>query len=115
MSYFVIKGPRTQGQYLCSLPGHSCPQWWHERSKANRFPDEESAWRWLEAVASSHSKEGSWFGRVIRVNTLRDWKSERAQLRAEANSWRAIAELRREELEQIKASAPFTSSAKESK
>jgi hypothetical protein len=83
MSYFVIKGPGEFGQYLCPFASHDCPQWWHERSKAMSFPDAESARAWLRAVQERYTNHGSFNGRIVRVNTVRDWKAERLQLRAE--------------------------------
>ena len=41
-------------------------------------------------------------GRAVRVNTLRDWKAELAQLRVDLGSWRAIADLRRIEVDALK-------------
>ena len=111
MSYFVIKGPRMAGQYLCSLPGHACPQWWHRREEANRYPDEESAWKYLEAVAREHPNS-CWFGRVIRVNSLRDRKAELAQCRADRDNWRAVADLRRDEIELLRTRLAELSSSK---
>lgn len=84
MSYFVIKGPEYQGQYLCWMPGHDCPQWWHKRADAKRFPDEESAWKYLTMTLKKYrDASGNYVGRVVRVNTVRDWQAERAMLRAE--------------------------------
>ena len=100
MSYFVIKGPEGQGQYLCSMPGHKCPQWYYQRTDADRFPDEESAWRRLRVVQCMHAGM-NYSGRVVRVNTLRDWKAERAQLRADLASWRAVADLRKDEIDRL--------------
>lgn len=80
MSYFVIKGPAENGQYLCALPGYSCPQW-SDRKNARRFPDAEGAWKWLEAVQKE--TPAAWFqGRVVRVNSMRDKNAEIARLRA---------------------------------
>lgn len=89
MSYYVIKGPWSSRNYLCSVPGHACPQWIdgrEGRSKAYRFPDEDSAWKWLQLVIRKH--EDFDLARVVRVNTLRDWKAERAMLRSENEALR---------------------------
>jgi hypothetical protein len=100
VSYFVIKGPAENSQYLCIMPGQNCPQWF-ERAKAERFPDAESAWKFLDAVQKKHPD--AWYqGRVVRVNTLRDWKAERAQLRRDVANWRAVADLRQGEIARLR-------------
>lgn len=83
MSYFVIKGPRDGSQYLCSMSKHECPQWWHVRAEATKFPDEASAWRYLELVQDKFQGSGSYVGRVVRVNTPADRRAELERLRAE--------------------------------
>lgn len=101
MSYFVIKGPAEGGSYLSILPDHATPQWWDSRAKANRFPDAESAWKWLDVIQKQYPD--SWYqGRVVRVNTLRDWKAEREQLRRDLANWRAIADLRNGEIARLR-------------
>lgn len=90
MSYFVIKGPGAFGQYLTPMASFECPQWWHERDKAMSFPDADSARKWLRSVQERYSDHGSYAGRVVRVNTVRDWKAERRQLRSEIARLRAI-------------------------
>jgi hypothetical protein len=90
MSYFLIKGPGDFGQYLCPFAGYECPQWWHEREKAMTFPDADSAAKWLKSVQETYAEHGSFNGRVVRVNTTRDWKEERKQLRTEIRRLRRI-------------------------
>lgn len=90
MSYFLIKGPGDFGQYLCSLDGYREPQWWNLRKSARIFPDRDSAERWLAWVKEQFRDAGSYDGRVVRVNTVRDWKAERGQLRAEIRRLRRI-------------------------
>ncbi len=90
MSYFVIKGPGDFQQYLCPFCSHDCPQWWHEREKAMSFPDADSARAWLRTVQERYRDHGSFNGRVVRVNTVRDWKAERGQLRAEVARLRGL-------------------------
>jgi hypothetical protein len=90
VSYFVIKGPGEFGQYLCHIDGHDCPQWWHERPKAFHFPDAQTAKRWLSTIQKSYTEHGSFNGRVVRVNTVRDWKAERDQLRSEIARLRGL-------------------------
>lgn len=98
MSYYVIKGPADNRQYLgaqvCNGTDFGCPQWRGTRAEANKFPDPESAWKWLDLVQKKHP-DGWYQGRVVRVNTLRDWQAERAQLRRDRDLWRAMAELRK--------------------
>lgn len=80
MSYYIIKGPAENTQYLCALPGYDCPQW-SSRKDARRFPDAESAWKWLDAV--QRQNPSAWLqGRVVRVNTMRDKNAEIGRLRA---------------------------------
>lgn len=92
MSYFVIKGPHDGGNYLCSMPEQATPQW-YTKGHAIKFPDADSAWKFIELCAErGHAR----VGRVVRVNTIRDWKAERAQLRASRDHWQAVAEMRAE-------------------
>ena len=89
MSYYVIKGPGAFSQYLCEMPGFGCPQWWHSRAKARRFPDAEGAHKWVADVQKTYTDHGTYAGRVVRVNTVKDWKAERARLLAEIERLRA--------------------------
>ena len=88
MSYYVIKGPDSNAQYLCVIAGHDCPQW-YDRKGARRFPDPESAWNWLGEVKHVHGQRaGSYLGRVVRVMTTADRRAERARLLAEIERMR---------------------------
>lgn len=94
MSYFVLKGPAGAQNYLCRLPEHSCPQWWPgERSKAIRFPDEQSAWDFLALVRERYP-DGSWTGRPVRVNTMRDYKAQVQQLHLQIAGLRGAVALK---------------------
>lgn len=102
MSYYVIKGPFSGRNYLCSLPGYKTPQWLdgkEGREKANRFPDEDSAWKYIQLIVRENPKFDT--GRVVRVNTLRDWKAERAQLRADRDNYRALTDIMRIEIKSL--------------
>ena len=84
MSYYVIKGPAGNGQYLgptvCGGFDYGCPQWCGTLQEAARFPDADGAWKWLDLVQEQHPD--NWYsGRVVRVQTARDRMAERAQLR----------------------------------
>lgn len=87
MSYYVIKGPRDADNYLTWRPGFSCPQWWYKREEAKRFPDSESAWKYLALIQEKHG--GEYVARVVRVSTTRDRRAEIAQLRAEVERLRS--------------------------
>ena len=79
MSYFVIKGPHNENNYLCTMPDHETPQWYRKQN-AIKFPDAESAWKFMTAWCKQ--REYPRLGRVVRINSSRDWRAERAQLRA---------------------------------
>ena len=111
MSYYVIKGPRGQSNYLADMPEYAHPQW-SSRSDARRFSDEDSAWRWMQEVQAAHP-QGGYQATVVRVNTVRDWRSERAQLRNERDSWRAMSSLKDDEIRRLKAEIARMREAKE--
>jgi predicted NAD-dependent protein-ADP-ribosyltransferase YbiA (DUF1768 family) len=90
MSYFVIKGPHDSGSYLCSMPDHETPQW-YSKKEAIKFPDADSAWKFMETWCRNEYPR---LGRVVRINTTRDWKAERAQLRAYTDQLRLHLELK---------------------
>jgi hypothetical protein len=90
VSYFVIKGPWGDNNYLCSLPDQPTPQW-YGRKEAMRFPDADSAWKFMESWCK---REYPRLGRVVRINTVRDWKAERAQLRARHDELRLHLDLK---------------------
>lgn len=89
MSYYVIKGPRDYGEYLGLIGGYTCPQW-NSRQHARRFPDRDGAYNWLDQVQKDHASSGSYLGRVVRVNTVADWRAERARLLAEIERLRSL-------------------------
>lgn len=88
MSYYVIKGPSSHGQYLCNLVNYDKPQWWSERRNAIRFPDEQSAWNWISEAQKRRDDGGAYVARVVRVNTLRDLRAHREILVSEIEGLR---------------------------
>lgn len=92
MSYFVIKGPFDSNNYLCSIPEHDTPQW-YGKQQAIRFPDADSAWKFM-SIWVERDRSAIRLGRIVRVQTVRDWKAERAQLRACNDQLRLHLELK---------------------
>lgn len=87
MTTYVIKGPQNSSNYLCTLPAYATPQW-HALQGADRFPDAESAWNYIAHLVEKHGT--SYVARVVRLNTVHDWRAERARLLAEVDRLREV-------------------------
>lgn len=96
MSYYVIKGPESGSQYLCAPEAFKVPQWYYKREEALRFADEGSAWNHLAHVQKVFGPDttGSYLGRVVRVNTIRDLKAHRELMRSEIEGLRLQVKLK---------------------